>query len=267
LPYLNLPFHQLRYHDTGGNKPVLVLCHSFGMRAEMFAPQLEAFAADYRCITWDQRAHGESPAAHAFSFWDSAKDLLALMDHLGIERAALAGTSQGGFVVLRAALLAPCRVSSIAVFGSSADEESEETKKGYRHLLDAVRASSFYSPADTVFEAMAGICFGPNFDASVWKRSWAVWSPEQFELAFRTLNERDSIIESLGRLTLPALVLHGDQDAAYASIIGRRIADAIPGAQFEIVERGQHFLSVTDAPRVNAALQRFLRSAEERAMR
>lgn len=39
MPFLSLPFHRLRYEDTGGHKPALVFCHSFGMRAEMFAPQ------------------------------------------------------------------------------------------------------------------------------------------------------------------------------------------------------------------------------------
>jgi 3-oxoadipate enol-lactonase len=107
LPFLSLPFHRLRYEDTGGNKPVLILSRSFGMRAEMFALQLKAFQSTHRCITWDQRAHGGSPVSHAFTLWDSAKDLLALMDHLEIERASLAGTSPGGLVGLRAALLSP----------------------------------------------------------------------------------------------------------------------------------------------------------------
>jgi hypothetical protein len=40
MPFLTLPFHRLRYEDTQANKPALIFCHSYGMRAEMFAPQL-----------------------------------------------------------------------------------------------------------------------------------------------------------------------------------------------------------------------------------
>jgi pimeloyl-ACP methyl ester carboxylesterase len=258
MPFLSLPFHRLRYEDTGGTKPVLILSHSFGMRAEMFAPQLEAFAATYRCITWDQRAHGESPAGHPFTFWDSAKDLLALMDHLSIPRAHLAGTSQGGFVALRTALLAPSRVESLSVFGSSADVESEATKVAYQSLLSGVQASSFYEPANGVIEAMVSVCFGTDFDSTVWKRSWAVWNPAQFEMAFNALAGRDAIVDSLRTLAVPTLVLHGTHDAAYPVETGGRIADAIQGSVLKVVDGGHHFLSITDSAAVNEAMQRFL---------
>ena len=58
------------------------VCHSFGMNGAMFSPQLTAFAERYRCITWDQRGHGQSPASGPFTLWDSARDALALLDRL-----------------------------------------------------------------------------------------------------------------------------------------------------------------------------------------
>jgi pimeloyl-ACP methyl ester carboxylesterase len=258
MPFLTLPFHRLRYEDTQANKPALIFCHSFGMRAEMFAPQLAEFSPRHRCITWDQRGHGESPACHAFTFWDSAKDLLALMDHLGIERAAVVGTSQGGFVALRAALLAPSRITAIAAFGSSADAEGESTKAAYQPLLQAFKASSIFDPPQAAIETMAAVCFGGDFDGAVWKRTWQAWNRDQFELAFNALIGRDSIADQIGAVRCPALVMHGTKDVAYALDIGQRIAQKVPNAEFVAVEGGHHFLSITNPDAVNSALRSFL---------
>ena len=262
MPFLSLPFHRLRYEDTGGNKPALIFCHSFGMRAEMFAPQLRHFAHTHRCITWDQRAHGDSAASHPFTFWDSARDLLALMDHLGIDRASVAGTSQGGFVALRAALLAPPRLRTVSVFGSSIDAESEATRAAYRPLMADVQASSFFAPPLQAIEMMAAVCFGQAFDATVWKRAWQVWNAGQWQMAFDALAGRDPIANEVGGIRIPTLVMHGTGDAAYPLAVGRHIADAIPHARFVEVQGGQHFLSITDPDAVNDALGGFLAQHE-----
>ena len=103
----------LHFEDTGGSGPAVLFCHSFTMNGAMFSPQLTAFAGRYRCITWDQRGHGQSPASGPFTLWDSARDAIALLDRLEIDRAILVGTSQGGFVSLRAALIVPDRAAAI----------------------------------------------------------------------------------------------------------------------------------------------------------
>lgn len=258
MPFLNRPFHRIRYEDTRGAGPVLIFCHSYGMRAEMFAPQLEAFGATHRCITWDQRAHGESAAQHPFTFWDSAKDLVALMDHLGIEKASVVGTSQGGFVALRAALLAPERIQAVGALGSSADEESEASKGAYLPMRDAFLSGSIWNPPAQAIAVMGGVCFGSDFDAGPWKRTWESWSHDQFQLAFSALVGRDSIFDKIGAIRCPTLVMHGGKDVAYSVDTGRRIAGGINGAEFVLVEDGHHFLSITNPDQVNSALRSFL---------
>jgi pimeloyl-ACP methyl ester carboxylesterase len=84
----------LHFEDTGGSGPAVLFCHSFTMNGAMFSPQLTAFAGRYRCITWDQRGHGRSPASGPFTLWDSARDAVALLDRLEIDRAIFVGTSQ-----------------------------------------------------------------------------------------------------------------------------------------------------------------------------
>src|SRR5260370_51531 len=149
----------LHFEDTGGAGPAVLFCHSFTMNGAMFSPQLTAFAGRYRCITWDQRGHGQSPASGPFTLWDSARDALALLDRLEIDRAIFVGTSQGGFVSLRAALLAPDRVRGLAVMGTSAATEDPVHKTPHEQLRASFLSLTDPEPVNTalqeLFEALA----------------------------------------------------------------------------------------------------------------
>jgi Alpha/beta hydrolase family len=92
---------QIGYTDSGGQGAVVVFSHGFLLDHTMFGRQVTALAPQYRVITWDQRGHGGTRATGPFTYWDSAADLLGLLDQLGVERAVLGGMSQGGFVSLR----------------------------------------------------------------------------------------------------------------------------------------------------------------------
>jgi 3-oxoadipate enol-lactonase len=90
---------QISYTDSGGQGPAVVFSHGYLLDHTMFGRQVAALAPRYRVITSDQRGHGGTRATGAFTYWDSAADLLGLLDQLGVERAVLAGMSQGGFFV------------------------------------------------------------------------------------------------------------------------------------------------------------------------
>src|ERR1700678_4347755 len=68
-----------------GDGQVIVLSHGILMDQSMFDDQVAALSPHYRVITWDERGHGATLATGPFSYWDSAKDVLALLDHLGVQ--------------------------------------------------------------------------------------------------------------------------------------------------------------------------------------
>src|SRR5436309_113068 len=124
----------LHYVDHGGDGPPVVLLHSFLMDVDMFAPQVAALGDSFRLIALDERGFGGTPADAPFTYWDIARDVLGLLDQLGIERAAIVGTSQGGFIALRVALLEPARVSALVLMGTSAAAEDPQVAATYRQL-------------------------------------------------------------------------------------------------------------------------------------
>src|SRR5580700_906675 len=124
----------ITYHDSGGDGPVVVLSHGFLMDSSMFDPQVAALAPEYRVITWDERGFGDTKAGGPFSYWDSASDVLGLLDHLGIDEAVIGGMSQGGFLSLRAALLAPARVRGLVLIDSQAGLEDPAAAPAYEEM-------------------------------------------------------------------------------------------------------------------------------------
>jgi len=105
MPFAPVNGQQLYFEDTAGTGPVVVFSHGNLMNSQMWAPQVEALRGEFRCVVWDERLHGRTKDdGDLYTYWDSADDLLGLLDHLGVEQATLVGHSQGGFLSLRAAL-------------------------------------------------------------------------------------------------------------------------------------------------------------------
>src|SRR6516165_5967330 len=128
---------EISYTDSGGQGPAVVFSHGYLLDHTMFGRQVTALAPRYRVITWDQRGHGGTRAAGPFTYRDSAADLLGLLGQLGVERAVLAGMSQGGFVSLRAALSAPDRVRALVLIDSQAGLEDPANAPGYEQIHQA----------------------------------------------------------------------------------------------------------------------------------
>jgi pimeloyl-ACP methyl ester carboxylesterase len=249
----------LNYSDTGGDGPAVVFSHGFLMDHSMFDRQVAALSPDYRVITWDERGHGGTAATGPFSYWDSAKDVLGLLDHLGLDSAVLAGMSQGGFLSLRAALHAPERVRALVLIDSQAGLEDPANAESYEQLhqiwLDQ-------GPAP-VQEVVSSIILGPG-QWDDWYAKWAAADRDQFSLAFHTLNERDDITGRLGEIGCPALVIHGTADAAIPMERAEQVRAGLGGdVSFHVVQDGTHAGNVSHPDEVNAAILNFLRTLSE----
>ena len=116
MPFASIHGQEIHFEDSGGAGAPLVLGHGFLMDQSMFDPQVAALAPEFRVIRWDARGFGATRwDGKPFTYWDLADDLLALLDHLGLERAVLGGMSQGGFSAMRAALRKPERVRGLVL--------------------------------------------------------------------------------------------------------------------------------------------------------
>jgi 3-oxoadipate enol-lactonase len=255
VPVARVNGRSLWFEDSGGDGPPVVFSHGFLMDREMFEDNIAALVPDYRCIAWDQRGFGNTgPVDAPFTYWDSARDLLGLLDHLGIERAALAGMSQGGFISMRAALLAPDRISALVLIDTRSGIEAPEVIEAFAGLDAEWRRNG----AQNVKNHLAGL-LGVAFASQRWFPKWEALGTEALHHPIGALKDRDDITAHLGEIVAPCLVIHGDADQAIALEHGHALRDGLPNCEdFLNVPGAGHAANMEYPDVVNAALKAFL---------
>lgn len=257
MPHVEVNGQRLYVEDSGGEGPPIVLSHGFLMDHRMFAAQVAEFGDRYRVITWDQRGFGRTEEdGQPFTYWDSARDLFGILDALGIERAVLAGMSQGGFLSLRAALLHPDRVRALVLIDTQPAPEDPEVVDTYQGMIDSWATDGYQ---EELADVIAGLIIGDPHLAETWKASWRELDPARIALAGRTLLGRDDVTERLPEIDAPTLVVHGELDAAIPVTAARAMAAALPECRGVVeVPGAAHAPNLSHPDLVNPALREFL---------
>ena len=249
---------RLAYWTEGSGDPV-VLVHGLSGSHDLWEHQVPALAERYQVITIDVRGHGESD--NPSGPWDVptlAGDLVALLDHLGLERAVLVGLSMGGGISQTTAILYPERVRALALLSTSSSFP-ESTRERFRHRAEVAEREGLAK----LVESMVVRWFTPEFAAAhpdaVDRERAAVLAndPRSFANSCRANAARDWTGE-LDRITCPVLVLAGAGDpgsaVGNAEIFGRELRDA----EVHVVDGASHLLPIEQPERTNQLLRAFL---------
>lgn len=267
-------------HDP--SKPVVVMVNSFSTSADLYTPQFEdeplGQAANLLAIELFGHGDTRSPSEQ-FTYWDTAIANLQVMDALGLDRAFVLGTSQGGWVAARMAMLQPDRIMGIVPLGTSMDSESQRSRNlgcwdGHEVCSPVIEQLS--APVDedwavdgdfTDFILSAGIG-GPSSEEQ--RRHWHQEHKRNYSgdagrkrlrMSAINLRDRDGLHGRLGYVTCPVLWMHGTEDQVYSVANAQdeiKLFTNSPDAQVRIVEGGQHFLSASHPDAVNEATTEFI---------
>lgn len=258
MPYADVNGQRLYFEDTGGEDDVIVFSHGLLMDHEMFAPQIDALSDHWRCITWDERGHGVTETtSDDFSYWDSASDLLGLLDHVGVERAVFAGMSQGGYLSLRAALTAPDRVRALVLIDTQSGVEDPANLAAYDQLIDTWAGAE--EPPQEILDIVAGIILGNGWPGiPTWQDKWRKVTPDQLRQVYKTLVSRqDDVTSRLSELSIPTVVIHGELDAAISVPTAQSLANGL-GGKLVVVPGAGHAANLTHPDATNEAIEAFL---------
>jgi pimeloyl-ACP methyl ester carboxylesterase len=257
---LALPGARLAYQVTGDG-PAVVLVHGFGLDMRMWDVQAGHLAARYRMIRYDCRGFGSSGPFDPAAAYTHAGDLLALLDHLRVGQAVLAGLSLGGRVVLQAALTAPERVRGLVLLdavldGVPWDRQSQAAASLARDTaqtrgLVAGRAAWLAHPLfaaarnqPEVSEKLAAMV------AAYPGQHWIGHDPHE--------QAGPSPVDVLEELAMPVLVMVGEHDVPGFREMSAVLARRIPGARYHVVAGAGHVISMEQSAAVNEVLTRFL---------
>ena len=246
----------LSYKDTGGSGIPIIFSHGLFMSKDMFEPQLAEFSKDHRCIVWDERAHGDTEWSGPFTYWDSARDLLALADHLGIDRFIHFGFSQGGLLALRGALLEPERFIGLVQCSTQAGGLAGEEEAAFREIV-AEWIEKGATPEKLEF--LVKLILGPGANEQFWSDYWSTLTPRNLEDATYALYDAASIEDRLDEIVPPVLVIHGLADVSTPLERGVLVADRVPDCRgLTLVEEGPHAVNLTHFSVVNEATRAFV---------
>ncbi len=261
---------ELHYEETGSGQPV-VFCHEYATDLRAWEPQLRHFGRRYRAIAWNYRGYPPSSVPHedeAYVHPLFVEDLRHLLDSLEIDRAHLVGIATGGNLALNFAIAHPQRIEGLAVVGAGAGTSDRENwLRACASLADEIAIRGVEAVVDAISGAPQRVVFRDK-DPLGWARFQSLMrelSPIGAEKLMRiTLTGRPPVTalrESLSKLTLPILVLMGDQDFP-AHEACRFIRDHAPHAGLAVMPMCGHTLNSEEPAQFNRILEDFLAAVD-----
>ena len=241
-------------------RPVLVFSNSLGTDFRVWAATVEALRDRYSILLYDKRGHGLSDAPAApYSIDQHADDLIGLIDHFGIARAAIVGLSVGGMIAQAVAVRAPERIPALILSDTAA---KIGTAEAWNARIVAVESGGIGSIADAVLERW----FTPSYHAAEaaalrgWRNMLSRQPPQGYIGTCMAVRDAD-LTAAAGAIRGPTLVLVGDGDLSTPPDLVRATAVLIPGARFEIIAGAGHIPCVEQPASFVAAISRHLSEA------
>lgn len=262
---------ELCYEVTGSGTPI-VFVHEFAATMNSWEPQVRHFSRQYQVITFNARGYPPSTVPAELSSYSQNRavaDILTVMDHLKIERAHIVGLSMGGFATLHFGLQHPERALSLCIagcgYGAELDQRDkfrEEAEFSANFLLtkgiQAFVDTYAHGPTRIQFERSDPRGFA-EFKKDFAKHSALGSANTQLGVQ----RERPSLYnlkQELSKLTVPTLILNGDEDWPCLKP-GLMLKETIPSAALAIIPNCGHTMNLEAPDEFNRIVQSFLTHA------
>lgn len=256
----------LNYEISGSGWP-LVLLHGAWLDRELWAPQVERLAGDFRVVTPDLRGHGDSIAEEPCKVTRMAADVAALCDDLGLANPVVCGLSLGGLVAQQLALDRPDELAGLALASTVTSIPPVPGPEAARRLLfptgparmltRAWGPGAYFRSVLGGVEATQGRWLALDDDA----RAYALDCIDAYD-ADRFLRVLEAFYEDrprdLSALSVPTLLLHGDHEATPVVAQNRKLMRTIPDARRTVLPDAGHLANRDNPAAFDDALETFL---------
>ena len=251
-------------YDINGEGPPLVLISGLGFGRWGWFKQVPAFSRHFRTITFDIR--GERKLENGVD--DLVREVVSLLDHLGVKKAHVLGASLGGFVGQELALLRPDLVDRLVLVCTSYGGRGPESMS-VQALWDMLGWGSF-SPEGVVRRGLKTATseayrakHEDEFEQLVsWRLADSPSDASYYEQA--RAGASFDLSRDIGGITSPTLVIHGAEDRYVPVANAAALAGAIPGARLRVLEHAGHLVFIERFADVNREVVSFLKPRRDR---
>ena len=242
--------------EEHGEGEAVIMVHGLGGTSNSWGPQANLLSRYFRVVRPDLEGSGLSPCNSQVSISSFAEDLLAIADHLGIDKAHWIGHSMGTIVCQHIAAKHPDRAASLALMGPIL-EPPEGARKGLRDRASSAREKGMIPIADALYQGSLSV------DTRTHQPAVAAFVRElvmrQDAEGYARTCEALAAAEAadLKAIRCPTLLVTGDEDGVAPPAAALKIARGIAGARLEIAHRCGHWTPLERAAEVNHALLNF----------
>ena len=257
MPTARIQDLDVNYSLTGrADGPAIVFSNSLGANLSMWDPQMLEIEKQFRVLRCDTRGEGNTSVTPGpYTIEQLARDVLRLIDHLGIERAHFCGLSMGGMIGMWLGLNAEKRLNKLVLSNTAAkigkaeawNARIENVSKGGMAAVSAAVCERWFTPA---FRAHS-----PEIFAGA-QRMIESMPPEGYAACCAAVRDFDAR-ERVSQIRVPTLVITGNQDAATPAADGHWLADKIPGARY-VELNAAHISNIEASEQFTSELIRFL---------
>ncbi|MFH1329425.1 MAG: alpha/beta fold hydrolase [Actinomycetota bacterium] len=254
MPYARVNGTMLYYRESGEGRLALFI-HGFPLDHSLWLDQLAGLAHVRHCVAVDLRGFGRSdPVVEpALSMEMLADDVAELVEALGSDQADVVGLSMGGYVALALWELRPAVVRTLTLCDTRAAADGPEAREKRQRTVDLVLDQGRGALATEMMRSL----LAPAPTAAVQARVRSMVEGTRYETivaALQGMRDRQDRTHVLGTISVPALVLGGEQDAGCPPAQMRALAQGIPGARTVIVPGAGHLPALERPAEVNEAL-------------
>jgi pimeloyl-ACP methyl ester carboxylesterase len=243
---------------VASERPVLLLVHGFPLDSRMWKRQADALSGELEVIAPDLDGHGPAPQGLPQESMEGiVRSLAARLDAAGVGAVHVGGLSMGGYIALAFMRLFPERVKSLILIDTKATADTEAGRQG----RDELAAKIGEQGALVAAQAMLPKMFTEEVDEKVRKEAeqWMLEQPPSALVAdLKAMRDRPDSTPLLPQISVPTLVVVGEQDPITPPAEAEAMAGAIPGARLVTISGASHLAPVERPDAVNQALADFL---------
>jgi 3-oxoadipate enol-lactonase len=256
MPFVEIGNFRTHYTLTGDGEPVLVLSNSLGTDFSMWDPQLAELQRYFRVLRYDTRGHGQSSTTPGdYTIEQLGRDVLSLLDSLGLGRVHFCGLSMGGMIGMWLGIHVPGRIHRLVLCNTAA-------RIGTKEIWNARIAMARKDGMKPVAAAVIERWFTPEFRAShgdlVAKARQMLENspPAGYASCCAAIRDMDQS-EDIARIKAPTLVVYGDRDPVIPLPESQFLIDRIPAVE-KMELAAAHLSNVEQASAFTNAVSRFL---------
>ena len=232
----------------------VVFLHAFPLEAAMWEPNFGTIPDGWRAVAPELR--GEAGVTMS----DLAGDVIDLLDHLGVSRAAVVGCSMGGYVLFEMLKSAPGYLSAVGLVSTRPGADNEEGRKNREKMIALVDAEGVEAIAAQMVPKLLGVTTQRERpDLTRQLRNLIVGnSAERVKAFIVAMMERGDSTSLLANVEVPALVVHGAEDALIPPAEAEGMHRRIKHSRLELIPSSGHLPNLEQAVAFDTILWSFL---------